>query len=155
MIRPIPPRKRVRWWTDFGECKERCNLREDCAQWLYKLGEATLLLIRPSLPLVVSLPDRCGRVDRLGGGGDLWSVWYNRCGCIHYLIRARLSHHVKGSGRSVEVCDGGPRGVPSPGVVVVAAIATMATTGIVACLAKAVSVGKLLLRRELSTRVPA
>ena len=81
-----------------------------------------LLLIGPSLPLVVSLPDRCGRLDRSGDGGDVWSVWCNRCGCIHYLIRVRLSHHVNGSGRSIEVCDGGPRGVPSPGVVVVVAI---------------------------------
>ena len=129
MIRPIPPRKRVQWQTDFREREERCNLREDGAQWLHKLGEATLLLIGPSLPLVVSLPDRCGKVDRSGGGGDVWSVWCNRCGCIHYLIWARLSHHVNGSGRSVEVCDGSPWGIPSPGVVVVAAAVVAAGIG--------------------------
>ena len=56
-------------------------------------------------------------------------MWCNRCGCIHYLIRARLSHHVNWSGKSVEGCDGGPRGIPSLGVVVVATAMVAAGIG--------------------------
>ena len=95
------------------------------------------MVIRPSLPLVLSLLDQCGRVDRSDGGGDLWSGWCTRCRCVYYLIRARLSHHVNGSGGRVEVRDGSPRRIPSSRVVVVAtavvvgvaATTTMAAAG--------------------------
>ena len=87
-----------------------------------------MLMVRPSLPLVPSLSDRCGWVDQSGGGGDLWSVRCIRCGCINYQIRARRSHHVNGSGGRVDVCHGSPWRIPHPGVVV-AAVAAMAVAG--------------------------
>ena len=71
--------------------------------------------------MVPPLPDQCSWVDRSGGGGDLWSVWCSRCGCINYLIRARQSHHVNGNSRRVDVCNGSPRRIPLSGVVVVVA----------------------------------
>ena len=95
-----------------------------------------LICVRPSLPLLLSLPDWCGRVDRSDGGGDLWSGRFPKCRCVNYLIRARLSHHMNGHGRRVDVCNSHSRRVPSPRVVVVAigvvvAIAAAATVVVV------------------------
>ena len=80
-----------------------------------------LICVRPSLPLVLSLPNRCGMVDRSGGGCDLWIGRCPRCRCVNDLIQARLSYHMNGRGRRVDVCKGSSRGVPSPRVVVAAA----------------------------------
>ena len=93
-----------------------------------------MLMVGPSLLLVLSLLDQCGMVDRSGDGGDLWSVWCTKCRCINDLIRARLSHHVNGSGRGVDVRDDSLWRIPSPGVVVIAAaivVGVAATTTIV------------------------
>ena len=78
-------------------------------------------MVGPSLPLLLSLPDRCGRIDRSGGGADLWCVRCARCGCIHYLIWDRQSYHVDESGKRVDVCNCGPQGIPPSRVIVVAA----------------------------------
>ena len=102
---------------------------------------------------MLSLPDRCGRIDRSNSCCDLWSGRCPRCRCVHYLNRTRLSHHVDGCGRGVDVCNDDSRRIPSPRVVVVVAVVVV---GVVAAATVAIARGGGLLgqrgeRREVAT----
>ena len=146
-VRFIPHGKWIRRWANLGELKERHHLGQDGTQWLNERREVALVGARPSRSRALSLPNRCGRVNQLGGGCDLWSGWCPRCRGVHYLIQAKLSHHIHRHSGGSDVCDGCLGRIPSPGVVAVVPLLLLLPSlwlGAVACLENVVIARKLL-----------
>ena len=104
-IRFMPMRKWVWQWTNLREAQEQRNLGEDGTQWFRQWGELPQFRERSSLPLVLSLLDRCGRIDRSSGGGDLWCGVCPRCRCVNDLSRGRPRRQMNRRSRRVDVCN--------------------------------------------------